>query len=97
MEHHFPGLADHPQTGRGFIRGELGATAVETVDAPLFQLAQAVKNRIQVVMHEPEEHASHHEAETRKGHHRRGIEITVTALRLELAPLLQDSTVKKFT
>ena len=48
-------------------------------------------------MHESEEHPAHHETEAGEGHHRRRIEITVGALHLELAPLLQNAAVQKIT
>ena len=71
-----------------FLGGKLGAAAIDGGDAPALEFAQAVMNGVEIVVHETEKYPPDHEAETGKGHHGRGLEVSGRALRLELAPLL---------
>ena len=96
MEHHLPGVADHAQTPDRFRSGELSAAAIDGFGSSAFEFAQAILNGVEIVVHETEEHPPDHEAEARKGHHGRGLEVARRALRFELAPLLQRPAVQQF-
>ena len=77
-----------------FLGGKLGAAAIDGGDAAALQFAQAVLNGVEIVVHEAEKYPPDHEAETRKRHHGRGLEVASRILRLELAPLLERTAVQ---
>src|SRR3954452_24260556 len=42
MKHYFPGLADHAQSSRRLVGRKLCTTAIETINAALFELSETV-------------------------------------------------------
>src|ERR1035438_9645974 len=96
MEHDLPRLADHAQTGGRLLGGKLRAPAIEGVNAPMFEFAPSILNSIEVVVHQAEEDAPDHEAETGKGGHGSGLVKAVTSLAFELAALFQRAAAQQF-
>src|ERR1019366_1926942 len=73
-----------------------GAAAIDGRDAAALQFAQAVLDGVEIVVHKTEKDPPQHEAETRKPHHDRGLEVAGRILRLELAPLFEHTAVQQF-
>src|ERR1019366_5588103 len=97
VKHDLPRLTDHAQTRGWLLGGKLRASAIDSVNPAAFQFAQAILNGVEVVMHQAEEEAPDHEAETNKGRHRGGIEEAVPCLGFEFAALFKSSAVQKVT
>src|SRR3982074_2344568 len=96
LEHDFPRLADHSQTGNRFFRRKLGAAAVNYRDIFFFEFVQPIKNRVEISMHEAEESPAHEISEARKVNQRDGKKEKIAGLQLGFASLRQYAAVKQF-
>src|SRR3982074_2196 len=86
LEHDFPRLADHSQTGNRFFRRKLGAAAVNYRDIFFFEFVQPVKNRVEISIHEAEESPAHEISEARKATSAMGRKNRSPACNLALRP-----------
>src|SRR5690348_10930631 len=79
VKHHAPRLANHLQPRDGFVSGKLRLATVERGHAARFELAQAVEDHVQILLHQSKEDAADEKSETGESRQTDGIKKIVSA------------------